>query len=174
MLNLQCPCQHSIAMPVHYCIMALYFLKRYENIPWADSTIWLTIIKQWIVLFRKMYSQNKNSNSVCKHIFRTRNSLLIFTINKNFSNYTIIYLFIFKITIIDGLLKEFMEKLPSSVNDKDILRDHYRDFYMHPDIRPHPSLLTAGILIPCEDFYLDLNLFLWVRIIQMHTTEFAE
>ena len=64
----------------------------------------------------------------------------------------------------DELFEDFMEKIKSAAKDTDTPRDHYRDLYMFPWIRPHQRLFDAGILIPCENFYLDLNLLQWVRI----------
>ena len=58
----------------------------------------------------------------------------------------------------DELFEDFMEKIKSAAKDTDTPRDHYRDLYMFPWISPHQSLFDAGILIPCENFYLDLNL----------------
>nr|XP_022328213.1 uncharacterized protein LOC111127360 [Crassostrea virginica] len=58
----------------------------------------------------------------------------------------------------EELFEDFMEKIKSAAKDTDTSRDHYRDLYMFPWISPHQSLFDAGILIPCENFYLDLNL----------------
>ena len=64
----------------------------------------------------------------------------------------------------EELFEDFMEKIKSAAKDTDTTRDHYREFYMFPWISPHQSLFDAEILIPCENFYLDLNLLQWVRI----------
>ena len=58
---------------------------------------------------------------------------------------------------VDEIFEDFLVKLLSA-KDVDTPRDHYRDLYMFPWISPHQSLFDAGILIPCENFYLDLNL----------------
>nr|XP_022303031.1 uncharacterized protein LOC111110732 [Crassostrea virginica] len=58
----------------------------------------------------------------------------------------------------EELFEDFMEKIKSAAKDTDTSRDHYRDLYMFPWISPHQSLFDNGILIPCENFYLDLNL----------------